>query len=105
MKVSKSANEQKNEQPKLSVNDRIENASKFDQLVKRREVLKQHKDTYEKFRLSDTGFSSKIILENEQGVQMPIRNPEALQDIYPYLTKRIDEALERVDAEILEFTV
>jgi predicted aspartyl protease len=103
--VSKPEKVEITEKPKMSVNDRIEAAKNFDQLLKRREVLKEHQDTYQKFRLADTGFGSHIILENEQGAKLPIRNSDALKDIYPYLQARIEQALSRVDDEILKFEV
>lgn len=88
-----------------TVSERLENATKFEQLIKRREVLKNHKDGFEKFLLADSGFGSSIILKNEAGGEIPIKNPEALKQIYPFLTGRINEALERVDSEILAFEV
>lgn len=105
MKVSKSANEKEQEKPKMTVEERLEQVKKFEQLRERREVLKRHKDAYDSFRLGDTGFNTSITLVNESGTSLPIKNSEALKDIYPYLSKRIDQALERVNEEILEFNL
>jgi hypothetical protein len=104
LEVVKDAPKQEKIKP-VTVVERVERLERMQAIADRRDRVKDMHKTFENFKAGDEGFTTEIVLKNNHGTMLPIKNSEAVKEIFAVLGRRLEESLISADDELLKFEI